>query len=305
MLLQSKAATTEWLDRKEFPFEPHYFNVAGGRLHYVDEGQGTPIVFLHGNPTWSFMYRGMIRDLSMKHRCIAIDLLGFGLSDKPHGAFYSPECQARAVASLLDSLDLREATMVVHEFGGPIGLSWAIDHRERVARVAIFNSWLWPVRDNHAVKKLQASIGNPLSKLMNVAITSISRAFHDKLKLSDKTFEHYKKPLANSHEREGVYGLVNGLTESSPWLSGLWARHDALRGKPMLLLWGMDDKVFGVETLHKWTSAFPNASVETFSDCGHFVPEECAKAAEAALYLWMDGRSELDHTHAGIFTQED
>lgn len=301
MSAPTMATADTWLDRAEYPFEPRYFTANGGRMHYVDEGQGSPIVFVHGNPTWSFIYRSMIRDLSMKHRCIAPDLLGFGLSDKPHGWSYKPEDQAANVAALLDSLDLRDVTLVVHEFGGPIGLHWALDNSSRVRRIAIFNSWLWPVRENPAIKRLQASVGNPLSKMMNVAITSIGRAFHDKLKLTDRIYDQYRKPLARANEREGVYGLIRGLTDSSPWLSGLWSRHEQLAEKEMLLLWGLEDRVLGLDTLHRWTAAFPHASVETFRDCGHFVPEECAKEAEAALYLWLDGHRELSSTHAGVF----
>ncbi len=303
MSLNLQSSKVDWLDAEEYPFRANYIPVDGGTMHYVDEGQGSPIVFLHGNPTWSFLFRGMVRDLAIKHRCIAIDLLGFGLSDKPHKWSYSPEAQARNVSHLLQSLNLSHVTLVGHEFGGPILLDWALDHPDRVNAACLINSWMWPLRDIPEVKRIQAALANPVSRLLNVAVANIGKSFHDKLKLSDKVYEHYRKPLARSAERGGVEGLARGLTDSSPWLAGLWARHEALSTKSLLILWGLEDRIFNVDMLHRWTAAFPQAQVETFANCGHFVPEECSREAEAALYMWLDGRRELSRTSAAILTE--
>lgn len=120
---------TPWLDRAEYPFAPHHFESGDGRMHYVDEGEGEPVVLVHGTPTWSFLYsRHRIRGLSRTRRVIAPGHLGFGLSEKPADALYRPEDHARRLEALLEHLGLEGITLVVHDFGGPIGLSYALRH---------------------------------------------------------------------------------------------------------------------------------------------------------------------------------
>src|SRR5439155_431264 len=118
-------------------------DVEGGRLSYVDEGEGAPIVMVHGTPTWSFLYRHLIRELSPRYRCVAPDHLGFGLSDRPADWSYRPPDQARNLARLIETLDLKDITLAVHDYGGPIGLAYALDHPENVRRLVIFNTWMW------------------------------------------------------------------------------------------------------------------------------------------------------------------
>ena len=129
----------------DFPFQPYYREVGGLRLAHLDEGDGKPVVFLHGEPTWSFLWRKVIppvRDAGF--RCIAPDLAGFGRSDKPTDiGWYSYDRHTELTATLLEDLDLREATMVVHDWGGPIGLRLAIEHRERIQRLVILDTGLF------------------------------------------------------------------------------------------------------------------------------------------------------------------
>ena len=133
----------DWLDRREYPFAPHYFVTPVGRLHYIDEGAGRPIVFVHGNPVWSFMYRNQIKALSADHRCIAPDHIGFGLSDKPREWTYLPSQHAANLEALLEPMDLHDLTLVVGDWGGPIGIAYALRHSERVRAVVASNTWMW------------------------------------------------------------------------------------------------------------------------------------------------------------------
>lgn len=130
-------AAPPWLSRAHYPFAPHYFPTDAGRLHYVDEGNGPPVVMLHGNPTWSFLYRHLIGHLAPDYRCIAPDFIGFGRSDKPADWSYRPQDHAAHLDALMTQLDLRAVTLVVHDWGGPIGLSWALRHPDRVRRLVI------------------------------------------------------------------------------------------------------------------------------------------------------------------------
>ena len=130
----------EWLEERDYPFESRFLEVDGGRLHYVDEGEGHPILMVHGQPTWSYLYRHLIRGLSPRFRCIAVDHIGFGLSDKPRDWSYTPAAHAANLARLVDHLDLAPLTLVVHDWGGPIGLGAALADTGRYRRFALLNT---------------------------------------------------------------------------------------------------------------------------------------------------------------------
>src|SRR6478735_557643 len=136
-----------WLDRTAYPFASRSVQLSEGRVHYVDEGQGEPIVFMHGTPTWSFEFRELIRQLRGSRRCIALDHLGFGLSERPATFGYRPEDHARVFVEFVERLGLRRFTLVVHDFGGPIALPFAEAHPERILRLVVLNSFIWPVED--------------------------------------------------------------------------------------------------------------------------------------------------------------
>ena len=137
----------EWVDREEYPFSEKYFDLPMGRMHYIDEGDSEhSIVMVHGNPAWSFTYRKLIKCLSIKYRCIAPDHIGFGLSDKPEKWDYLPESHSENFEKLLKHLDVTSITLIVGDWGGPIGLSYAVNHPERVKSIIITNTWMWSVK---------------------------------------------------------------------------------------------------------------------------------------------------------------
>jgi len=156
----------DWVGLKDYPFESRFLAVDGGQMHYIDEGKGEPVVFVHGTPSWSYEWRGLISGLKADHRCIAMDHIGFGLSEKPAAWGYKPEDHARNLDALLTRLDLRDITLVVHDFGGPIGLSYALAHPERVKRVVVINSWLWSLSDNSQAQKADKLLRGPLGPLL-------------------------------------------------------------------------------------------------------------------------------------------
>src|SRR5688572_6908616 len=131
-----------WLNRKEYPFKSNFLPLDAGQLHYLDEGSGEPIVMVHGTPAWSFLYRNLVKELSRNYRCIVPDHLGFGLSDKPKHWSYKPEAHAQNLKILINYLELKNITLVVHDFGGPIGLHYALEHPENIKRLVIINTWM-------------------------------------------------------------------------------------------------------------------------------------------------------------------
>jgi pimeloyl-ACP methyl ester carboxylesterase len=268
-----------WLDRSLYPFTSRHFDSVDGRMHYVDEGAGTPVVFVHGTPTWSFLYRHLIARLARQHRVIAVDHLGFGLSDKPAAGPYAPNDHARRLTALLDALDITGATLVVHDFGGPIGLSAALARPGRFDRIVLFNTWMWSLDHDPIIarggKVAGSWFGRLLYRHLNFPVkVLLPKAMGDRSVLTPEIHRQYAAPLATPNERMGAWGCARALLGASAWYDELWAQRGRLRGLPMLVLWGMKDPAFGPPYLERWSREFPEAHVHTFASSGHFVPEE-------------------------------
>jgi len=269
----------EWLDRQEYPFEPHFFKTPAGNMHYVDEGTGEPIVFVHGNPSWSFEFRKLIKGFSRTNRCIAPDLIGFGLSDKPSGWSYLPEDQAKNLDLFLESLPLKNSTLIVGDWGGPVGLSYAIHHPEKIGYIVITNTWLWSVRSDWYYQAFSIFMGGPIGRWLIrnhnfFADTIVRYLFGDKRRLTPEIHVHYLMPLSKPDERKGSWVFPGQIIGSSDWLQSLWDKRNVLKGKNILIAWGMKDIAFREKELKRWMNAFPRAKVVRFEDAGHFVTEE-------------------------------
>ena len=250
-------SNTDWIDRQEYPFASHYLEVSAGRLHYVDEGSGPVVVMVHGNPTWSYLYRHLIKQLRPEYRCIAMDHIGFGLSDKPRDWSYLPSDHAANLTALVDGLGLKDVTLVVQDWGGPIGLSYAVTHPENVARLIIMNTWAWPVNRDWYYIAFSGFMGGPIGRLLirryNFFAGSFMRqAFGDKRKLTPAAHEQYLRALPTAEDRKGCYVFPRQIIKSTPWLDQLWSNISVLKSKPTLIVWGMKDIAFqgeGTEAL--------------------------------------------------------
>ena len=283
---------TNWIDRKEYPFTSHYFDVPAGKLHYVDEGAGSSIIMVHGNPTWSFLYRHLIKRLRPDYRCIAVDHIGFGLSDKPKDWSYRPEDHAKNLSALIESLGLKNITLVLQDWGGPIGLCYAVTNPENVSRIVLMNTWAWPVnRDLHYVG-FSFFMGGPIGRMLIrrynfFARTVLRRAFGDKNKLSATAHEHYLRPLNAPEDRTGCQVFPKEIIASTPWLSQLWSGISVLNGKPKLFVWGMKDIAFREKELRRWERTFPEARSVRLGTVGHYVQEEASEALEKAVVAFL------------------
>lgn len=291
----------EWLDTVEYPFTPHYFMTQAGRMHYADEGSGEPIVFVHGNPGWSFEFRHLIRAFSSTHQCIAPDHIGFGLFDKPGDWDYLPKNHAENLALLLDSLQVSGITLVVGDWGGPIGLSYAIRHPEKIRNIVITNTWLWSVQSDWYYQAFSrfagGRIGRWLIRHRNFFAGTILKAmFGDPRRLTPAIHRQYLMPFAVPEERKGCWVFPAEIIGSSAWLQSLWERRGSLGGKRMLIAWGMRDIGFRKKELDRWTGAFPRAAVIRFEDAGHVVAEEKPEELIRAMSdLMAAGPAGQDH----------
>ncbi|MCA9936272.1 MAG: alpha/beta fold hydrolase [Anaerolineales bacterium] len=277
-----------WIDQTEYPFTPQQFELPIGQMSYLDEGTGEPIVMVHGNPAWSFVYRHLIKGLRGKYRCIAMDHIGFGLSDKPFDWSYLPQAQAANLQIFLDSLDLRDMTLVVQDWGGPIGLSYAINNPERVKRLVILNTWLWPVNDDWYYRGFSGFMGSGLGRFLirryNFFAKSVVRtAFGDKTKLTPHIHAHYLNPLPTPQSRKGSWVFPREIIGSTDWLAQLWAQRERLTDKQVMIAWGMKDIAFREKELNRWRVLFPQAAVTRYADAGHYVQDE--KGPELAVLV--------------------
>jgi haloalkane dehalogenase len=264
------------VNTSEYPFESHWFERRGSVIHYLDEGEGVPVLLLHGNPTWSFLYRNIIRQLQGTCRLIAPDYPGFGLSGHPSGYSYMPQEHGEWVNALIDHLSLSRFIMVVQDWGGPIGLSIAVSRPDDIAGLVICNTWAWKT-DTRLMRTFSKIFGSRLGKYLilqhNLFVRQLA-PFKRELKVS-KNFEAYIAPFAIPESRMGTYVFPWAIGNSDEWLESIESKMSRLAGKPVELVWGMQDMAFGNETtIHRWLRYFPAAPVDRIPDAGHYIQED-------------------------------
>lgn len=270
-----------WLDRTAYPFTSRFWSVPGGEMHYIDVGDGAPIVFVHGVPTWSFSYRNLIPPLAAHYRCIAGDHLGFGLSSKPPDWSYAPEALARNLELVIDGLGLQQITLVVHDWGGPLGLAYAVNNPANVRRIVLFNSWLWPASVDLRTRLSAWLLASPLMQQLERRGNALARWFiplasGDRRYLTPSIHRHYIAPLQQPTDRGGTWALARAIQHSSPWLEQLWQQRQRIAAIPVLILWGLRDPAFSRQDLQRWRKLFTQAEVTTYPHLGHFPYEEDA-----------------------------
>lgn len=285
--------THSWLDKTEYPFTSKFFAVGEHKLHYIDEGRGETLLFVHGTPSWSFDYRHIIKDLSQSYRCIAIDHIGFGLSDKPAHFDYSTQNHSKTLEQFILDKQLSNITLVVHDFGGPIGLNFAIQYPEKVKQLVILNSWLWSSQTDPEFVKLSKVLKSPLLpflyRYLNFSPKFIlPKSFGDR-KISKKTLKQYTKPFADKTQRNGALAFARSLLNDQDWFEQLWNKKQPISAKPTLFIWGLKDPVIKPKYLDKFISGFPNSQAITLESSGHFLQEEEPEIVVEAIRNFMRG----------------
>ena len=267
----------------------NYMDLRHGRMHYVDEGRGPAIVFVHGTPTHAYEYRHLIAALSATHRCVAPDHLGFGKSDRPPDFAYTPEAHAAALGEFVDRLQLDRFTLVVHDFGGPIGLPLALADDSRVERVVIMNTWAWPLDDDPGMARGAAFIGGAVGRWLyryaNASLRLIMpSAYGDRRKLTKEIHRQYLQVFRDREARVLVlHALARSLLGSRAHYQSLLDRIGALRRLPVLIVWGMKDSAFKPYQLERWQALLPDATVARIEGAGHWPHEEEPAAVVAAM----------------------
>lgn len=275
---------------KPYAFADHFFNLDGLRYHYWDEGQGAPVVMLHGNPTWCFYYRKLVAALRPTHRCLVPDHIGCGLSDKPNSSKYQYTLSRRVddLERWLDHLGISEnITLVVHDWGGMIGMTYATRHPERIKRLVILNTAAFHLPRTKKFPWLLWLAGkSPVSEFLVRGLNAfcIGAAFTSTTRrpLPSNVRRAFLAPYDSWVNRVAVHRFVKDipLATADPayaTVSATEARLPLLADKPMLICWGLKDFIFDKHFLAEWQRRFPNAEVHPFSDAGHYLLEDAGE----------------------------
>jgi haloalkane dehalogenase len=264
-------------DLPDFSFEPHYLGVAGLRLHYVDEGSGDPVLLLHGEPTWAYLYRKLIRPLANQARVIAPDYLGFGRSDKPTRIEdYSYDRHYETIAHVVQALDLNRLTVVVQDWGGPIGLRLAVEQSKRVARLVILNTGIGagaaPSPEWLRFRDFVRRVGTDLVAGQLVRISCVSE-------LDDDVAAAYDAPFPVPESKAGMLAFPELVpTElDHPSAATMLEVRAALEHweRPALVLFSDSDPIFSPEAAERMAARIPGAGpAEIVEGAGHFLQED-------------------------------
>jgi len=264
------------------PFASNYIHIDGHRMHYVDEGAGDVIVLLHGNPTWCYYYRTLIERLKGKFRLIAPDMIGCGLSDHPAVSFRAAE-RMKHLVTFLKALKIERFSMVLHDWGGPIGTGAALELLDRLDKIVYLNTTLTEI------ESLPAMIKTAASPLIGQLLTQYTKRFLSLLlrygvvrKLTSDEWAGYLEPYQTIARRRAIWDFVKDIpfTSNHPTyqtLNRLGGDLSKLKGHPIKIIWGLKDPCFHREMLEKVSGHFPNAEVHEFSDASHLVLEDKPK----------------------------
>ena len=277
-----------WVPADLYPFEDRWLEIDGNLVHYVDEGEGPPLLLLNGNPSWSFGWRDVILAVRGSFRCVAPDYPGFGMSQAAAGFDFRPRSQSRVVEGLVDRLGLDGMVVFGYAWGGPIGLGLAGRRPERVRGLIIANTWAWP-DDRFRVRLFSALMGGPLSPLLVDRLNLMLRLYLPlnlkRGRLSDVERAAYEGPFPPSR-RSVMRVFPREIVRGRAYLREVESNLPRLAGKPALIVWPDSDPGFGDAELARWRSLFPAARSVILPRTGQFIDEDAPEDVAAAILGW-------------------
>jgi len=279
-----------WVDDDLFPFESRFIDIDGNTVHYVDEGSGPTLLLLHGNPTWSFLWRDVIPALQEDFRCIALDYPGFGLSTAKPGYRYLPEEHADVVTGFVDALGLDRVTLVGQDWGGPIGLAAAQRRPAVFDRLVLANTWAWPVNGVLHFEAFSRIVGGLpmrfLTRQFNVVVNAFIPTGHRRRKTTAAEMAHYRKALDTAERRQACAVLPGRILASRDFFEEVEAGLAALAELPTLILWGDADIAFRPQERERLEATFPHHETVIVEGAGTYVESDAPEEFAAAIRDW-------------------
>ncbi|GFE58718.1 alpha/beta fold hydrolase [Geobacter sp. AOG1] len=286
---------------KEYPFTGKALDLDGLRYHYLDEGSGEPVVMVHGNPSWSFYYRNLVLALRDRYRCVVPDHIGCGLSDKPGDDRYDYTLPRRVddLERLLDHLNIKEnVTLVLHDWGGMIGMAWAVRHPERIKRLVILNTAAFHLPAEKpfplALKICRDTwVGALLVRGFNAFSLAASFVGCKRNPMPAELRRAYRLPYDSWQNRIATLRFVQDIPltpgdRNYELVNTVAAGIDQFRNLPISLFWGERDFVFDRHFLAEWQRRFPGADVHSFADCGHYILEDAGEEIVPLIGEFLD-----------------
>lgn len=286
-------STSDW--RSLYPFASHELHLAGLRYHYLDEGRGEPLLMVHGNPTWSFYWRNLVTAFRDRYRCVVPDHIGCGLSDKPQQYEYRLAQHIANLKQLIESLDLRQITLLAHDWGGAIGLGAAVDLPERFKRIVLFNTGAFHgERCPWRIRMCRVPLLGELAVrgLNGFARAALVMATNRRGGLPREVQAGLIAPYDNWQHRIATHRFVLDIPlhpshPSYATLSHVENGLSRLSSLPQCLIWGMRDWCFTPRFLRRFEQIWPSAEVHELAQAGHYViedePERCVELVEEFL----------------------
>ena len=288
------ATRPAWVPEDLYPFADNYVELNGSRVHYVDEGSGPTLLLLHGNPTWSFLYRRIVLALRGSFRCVALDYPGFGLSGARPGYSFKPAEHANMLERAVLELDLSAITMMVQDWGGPVGFATATRHPERFVAFVIGNTWAWPKSDP-GTQLFSRILGGPLGAYLiqrrNFFIENILANNVKLRKLSDAVMDAYRGPFPTAESRLPLYVFPREILASRPFLGEIERGLAVLADSPALLVWPTKDIAFRDPERRRWEQVFPDHRTVLLEGAGHYIQEAAPEKIVAAIREWSTDRT--------------
>ncbi|MFE6861171.1 alpha/beta fold hydrolase [Nocardia sp. NPDC057668] len=280
-----------WVDDALFPFESRFVDIDGHTVHYVDEGSGPTLLFLHGNPTWSFLWRAVISALRDDFRCVAMDYPGFGLSVPESGYRFLPEQHADVVTGFVDALGLEQVTLVGQDWGGLIGLAVAQRRPDAFERFVLANTWAWPVNGVPHFEAFGHLAGNPLSRLLvrrfNLLVNVFIPTGHRRRKPTVAEMDHYRRALGTPERRQASAVLPGRVLASREFFAEVEAKLPDIAHRPTLIIWGDADIAFRPEERRRLETTFPEHKTVIVEGAGTYVESDAPEEFVSAIRDWI------------------
>lgn len=284
------------IDKKPYPFKSRYQILKDGtRIHYVDEGKGPVILMLHGNPTWSFLYRNMIKELCSDFRCVAPDLSGFGKSESAPNFDFKAASHAKLIVEFVEHLQLKNIILIGQDWGGPIGLNLAIIKPENIKGTVLGNTWGWPLKGQLRFEMFSwvngSFLGRSMAFLFN-GVWSVFMRFGFHKKVSKQVMQMYAAPFKGRSRRKQTSIFPRELIKAYDFEKHIVDNFKVIEDIPVLFLWGTKDFAFKEAALKRFQGLFHCYHTKLL-EAGHFWQEDAGEEASIIIRNWHDKKLKL------------